>query len=108
MKRKNPQYVIIEGFSDLLSLMLWSCRDSNPGPNGQPGGFLHAYSVIDCRVWYGNRHPCHTVIPIVIHHTPRDKEWENTSIHARSVIRQGLAALPAERLAPAPGAGLKQ
>ena len=40
-----------------LSLFLWSCRDSNPGPNKWQSCFLHAYSVIVFRGNSGRGHP---------------------------------------------------
>jgi hypothetical protein len=34
----------------LLQTVLWSCRESNPGPNKQLICFLHVYFVIDFRL----------------------------------------------------------
>jgi hypothetical protein len=36
---------------------LWSCRDSNPGPNKPPASFLHAYSNIGFRIQAGTGQP---------------------------------------------------
>ena len=44
-------------------LSLWSCRESNPGPNKKQRCFLHAYSVFDCREKHGDRHPNSSLSP---------------------------------------------
>ena len=36
---------------------LWSWRESNPRPNKEQTGFLHAYLVIGFRAKQGNKHP---------------------------------------------------
>ena len=41
----------------LLSVYLWSWRESNPRPNKAPKGFLHAYPSFDCRQLYEGRRP---------------------------------------------------
>jgi hypothetical protein len=35
--------------------IVWSCRESNPGPNIFAVSFLHVYSVINCRDMAGTR-----------------------------------------------------
>ena len=40
----------------IFGISMWSCGDSNPGPNKQQKCFLHAYPLIDCRDLTGERH----------------------------------------------------
>jgi len=40
-----------------MAAFLWSCRESNPGPNKEYLSFLHAYAVIGFRTVQGNSHP---------------------------------------------------
>jgi len=46
-----------------LTLIKWSCRESNPGPNKQSISFLHVYSVINFHEQPGNRQPNWTLLP---------------------------------------------
>ncbi len=41
-KNKAPYIIHIQCFIYLNSANLWSCRESNPGPNKQQNRFLHA------------------------------------------------------------------
>ena len=42
-------------------IALWSCGDSNSGPDKYRKCFLHAYSAFDCRVATEDEHPIDTV-----------------------------------------------
>ena len=46
-----------------VALLLWSCRESNPGPNKKRGCFLHAYSAFGCREKHGGRRPNSSLSP---------------------------------------------
>ena len=48
MTQKNPL------FSGFFS---WRWRESNPRPNKEPPGFLHAYSAVGFRAAQGNERP---------------------------------------------------
>ena len=39
----------------LLNTALWSWRGSNPRPNKEPSGFLHAYLSFIFEYWQGER-----------------------------------------------------
>jgi len=48
-KQKPPETLGFRWFAFFYFLKKWSWRDSNPRPNKEHIGFLHAYSVIDFR-----------------------------------------------------------
>lgn len=48
-KNKMPDFAENQAFTSFYFLFLWSCRESNPGPNEKQRCFLHVYSAIDCR-----------------------------------------------------------
>ena len=39
----------------MLQAFQWSWRESNPRPNKQPKGFLHAQLLVDCREYAGKK-----------------------------------------------------
>ena len=44
---------------------MWSCGESNPGPNEEATSFLHAYPRLDFRAPAGSELPTGTLTPLV-------------------------------------------
>jgi len=49
---------------DLQPFLLWSCGESNPGPNEEAIRFLHAYPRFGFRMKNGSRPPIFTLSPL--------------------------------------------
>ncbi len=64
---------------------MWSWRDSNPRPNKEQTGFLHAYPVIGFRVKRGNKHPKLYLIFFILSQLRSEVE---TSLKLRAVRNQ--------------------
>jgi len=72
--RKSLSVWNLQAFAFLCLAFQWSWRESNPRPNKEPIGFLHAYPFLFFRITAGKRRPIVTLSPY-FHHCPGAWQW---------------------------------
>ena len=93
-------------FSHKNVSVMWTCGESNPGPNKEAIRFLHAYSSLHFRT-AARPGPPTAVLSSKAFHQRREAAFDYSRFSLHRLI-SGFGKTSSERcLVPAPGAGIK-